>query len=212
MTRVTERNNAAVLVEWLNVRHGMAFQIPEAPEPENSDIDVRATDHATGKTLCFQNVQYRTGSVYPHQKKQVHWEPHNPGFKVALGKDLPRNEKLKALAALIDSKFLTYPPAQRREIVLLVELGLPTITRDELRHFRGRSNYGFQAIYFVQSPVAASNNPLRPAEGFVYPYIPLPYPTVADADAQMSRIADKVMGPTFRAHIQKMLAEGRRNP
>jgi len=206
MTRPHERHHAEVLAGYLSIAHGFELTVSDASEPVDSPVDARATDVKTGIELQFQSVGYRADNVYA---KKV--TANVPGrFRAALGSQMSRGRRIATLREMLKKKRDHYSLAVRSQLILIVEVTIPSVFPDEIEALRGGDDYGFKGIYFVQLPLMYGNGGRRDLNGYVIPLVPLNLPIVADAAPHVAAIGHRVMGPVFAKIFTEQYIKGNR--
>lgn len=162
-----EINNVQFLIDWKNKSEGTDLEIDQDFNEENSPIDVKVLSKSKGKVYNFQNVAYRDGNFYKYGQSNI------PGFKplMVLGIAMSPEQRKQSIIECIKGKENKYPASVVRDIILLVEITIPTVLPEELDTlFDKRLETEFQGVYFVKLPVEMpSLNDKYDMHGFVYP-------------------------------------------
>jgi hypothetical protein len=87
-----------------------------------------------------------------------------------LGRAMNDEDKKKSIIKCIESKQELYSPVEVKDLILLVEVTIPSTNPNELnRLFKTKEKFEFKGIYFVQLPIPlGSDNGYE--EGFIYSF------------------------------------------
>lgn len=166
--RVREIQNVIFFTEWLNKEYNLDFQIDESYKEEDSPVDVLLKSLKTGERLKIQNKAYRKGNVY---REAVCDNPNIKPLLFVLGTSREGNRE-ESVIECIESKQSKYPEEIVKDIILIIEITIPSITPEELKEIlenNKNKTFGFKGIYFVKLPVAIPSDEYD-KKGFVFPF------------------------------------------
>lgn len=171
--RIREILHAKFLANWLNDKFGTDYSVNEDLEGEDTDVDIKLL--SKGLVLFeIQNVAYRAKHS---DKKALHRRAKTyingvlqpkAKFTMVIGFAMEDNEIEQSLKGCIKEKESKYSSDRVKQIILLVELTIPTVTIEDLDRLKSNFQTKFKALYFVCLPHATTNG-YKP-EGFVYEF------------------------------------------
>jgi hypothetical protein len=159
-----ETNNIKFFLEKFNAENGTDFKIDESFTEENSPVDVLAKD-STGRIIEIQNVAYRDGTVYAQGVSNI------PGFfaTMVLGTAMSNEDRTASILKCIESKKNKYPSSVVKDLLLVIEVTIPSIKPVDIERLPKDFDYGFRGIYFVMLPYAmAAEEDTYGHTGYVY--------------------------------------------
>jgi hypothetical protein len=166
--RPREINNVDFFIKWFNKAHQLDFQIDNSYQDENSPVDVMVRSSMTNRVLKFQNVAYRQGTIYGVGTSNI--SGLRPVF--VMGRQLSKEEKRQGIIECIESKKNKYPIDLVRQLILLIEITIPSLSPKEIEGLLKseiKKDFGFLAIYFVKLPVKLGGDKYD-RDGFVYSF------------------------------------------
>ena len=168
--RPREVSHIKFFIDWLNKKESLDFKIDETFRNEDSPFDIIIKSSKRDITLRIQNVAYRAGTFHKSGQSNI------PNFKpvLVIGRAMSKEERRDSLIKCIESKSKKYPESTVKNIVLVIEVSIPSIKPEEIEELLPKDKeFGFKGIYFVQLPVImASADDKYGQTGYVYPFKP----------------------------------------
>lgn len=174
--RERERLHSQFFADWLWEQHAREFIVHD-PGSEDSEIDVILEDKSLPAKIKLQCVAYR-GEGLIYAKPDVVSIPENASaefkkiFENLVGVLVPAQfDKKQSILDYIRKKEGRYPDELLRELTLIIEATVPSVSPEELaKLFPDGIESRFNGIYFVQLPIPFGDPKLKyDATGFVYP-------------------------------------------
>lgn len=167
--RPRETLHVDFLITWVKEFRGVSLHIDEGFHDEDTPTDVQVLSEK-GKVFKIQNVAYRDGTFYKYGTSNV--EGFKPLF--VLGTAMTQDERTASIVKTIEDKKCKYTESDRQDVILLIEVTIPGIKPEDIKHLSTEIDYGFKGIYFVQLPYGmAAVDDKYGRDGYVYELIPI---------------------------------------